>query len=183
MPAALRSSGLTADNMAASQDGYDPAAASPMPTTKPLLDKPTTPTSRTSLEKKMLQIVHQELQPVQAHIARLQEQLLRAQEVQIPALLERIANFEAHLAARRPDDFFTTAEVTSFSFDLSPPEIPMWLAIFFLPAVLNKYPLAHEIVTMDDATWASVKHRQEYRTATSWLARAVKAALLRDQPH
>ena len=76
MPAALRSSGLTADNMVASQDGYDPAAASPMPTTKPLLDKPTTPTSRTSLEKKMLQIVHQELQPVQAHIARLQEQLL-----------------------------------------------------------------------------------------------------------
>ena len=140
---------------------------SPVPATKPLA-KSTTP-----------------LEPFEQKMQGIAEQATAPLEEQIMQLRSQVTALEARLAAKseREESFFTTAEVASFAFDLEPTEIPMWLTIHFLPAVLHRCPLAHEIVTLDEEQWLRVKHQPAYIAATSWLARAVKAALLREKPH
>ena len=127
----------------------------------------------------------QELQPCQDSVESLQQQLQGLQELaqQVPVLLDRLHLVEAQLAARRNDDFFTTAEVNSFLFDLEPTEIQMWAHIHFLPAVRAKHFLAHEITQYSDEKWRDAKHLPECVSATQWLARAIKAALQRDKPY
>ena len=120
------------DNMVASQDGPDVLAPSgtPEPVTKPLRtaeDGSPSPlgAARTSLALKVKGMVQAEVDAIMA------------------PLLNRIEFLEAQLSKRQKDDFFTTAEVTAFAFNLEPTEIPMWLSTHFLPAVLGRNPRVH----------------------------------------
>ena len=187
----LRSTAVPATNMVADQmvqDPSSPTAFSPVPVTRSLTEAANTPTSariqKTLLsEKKVINIAQQEcaqtLEPLLTRIA-----LLEGQQLLHPALLERIKNLEAQVTAvQRPDQFFTTAEVASFSTDLEPTSVPMWLEIFFLPAIGAKNWLARQIIDYDDTKWLSAQHLPEVKAAGSWLARAIKAALKRESPH
>lgn len=89
----------------------------------------------------------------------------------------------AALQNRPSEGFFTTAEVESFTHDLDPIETPTWLAIHFQPAVKHRNLHAYEISQCDAETWAQVKTMTVYVAADAWLARAIKAALIRTAPN
>ena len=151
------------------------ASASPVAPTKPLVEGDSPRSGSTSLEKKCRQFANEQI------ALHMQQQL----QLEIAPLLARISLLEKQLATRTrgEDVFFNAAEMQAIMFNLAPEKVTMWLDVFFMPAVQYKNPLAHEIVSYSDAQWEAAKAEPINVVATQWLARAVKSALIRGEPH